>query len=86
MNGFSFYVQDQTRRGLLAASGNAFDIVSYSNLYWAGQGNPNYPTDAQRNAWATSIYNIFLPAGTAAATAAQTAALQMFPFYNGIKK
>ena len=85
MNGFAFFVQESTRRALLQASGNAFDIVGYSNLFWAAQGNPNYPTDAQRDAWAQSIYNLFLPAGVPAATAAQQAALNMFEFYNGLK-
>ncbi|HEU5166947.1 MAG TPA: TonB-dependent receptor, partial [Chitinophagaceae bacterium] len=86
MDAFSFYVQDQIRRGLLSATGNLFDIVNYSNAYWAANGNPVYPTNAQRDTWAQSIYNLILPLGGAtAAGAAQAAALQMFPFYNGKK-
>jgi len=78
MNGFAFFVQESTRRALLQASGGAFDIVTFSNLYWASQGNPSYPTDAQRNAWAALIGTFLGPQG-------QAAALQMFPFYNGLK-
>lgn len=78
MNGFAFFVQESTRRALLQASGGLFDIVAYSNAYWGAQGNPNYPSDAQRNAWAASIGGILGPQG-------QAAALQMFPFYNGLK-
>jgi outer membrane receptor protein involved in Fe transport len=78
MEGFAFFVQESTRRALLAASGGLFDIVAYSNAFWGAQGNPNYPTDAQRNAWAASIGAILGPQG-------QAAALNMFPFYNGLK-
>jgi outer membrane receptor protein involved in Fe transport len=78
MDAFSYFVQDQTRRGLLAASGGLFDIVAFSTAYWAGQGNPVYPSDAQRNAWAAAIGGIVGPQG-------QAAALQMWPFYNGLK-
>ncbi len=93
MDGFAFFVQDQTRRTILNNTGGLFDVVSYSNLFWAGAGNPVYPTTGQRDAWGTSIYNlIFAALGGAAnpqaapsATAIQNASLQMFPFYNGLK-
>ncbi|HEY6062360.1 MAG TPA: carboxypeptidase-like regulatory domain-containing protein, partial [Chitinophagaceae bacterium] len=78
MDAFSYYVQDQTRRALLAASGGAFDIVTFSTAYWNAQGNPVYPTTSQRDAWAATIGGILGPQG-------QAAALQMWPFYNGLK-
>ncbi|MBC7874487.1 MAG: carboxypeptidase-like regulatory domain-containing protein [Ferruginibacter sp.] len=48
MDAFSFFVQDQTRRGLLGASGGQIDVVSLLNSYYAAIGNPKYPTNAQR--------------------------------------
>jgi outer membrane receptor protein involved in Fe transport len=93
MDAFSYYVQDLTRRALLTATANQFDIVNYSNAYWGAQGNPMFPTNTQRDTWAQSIYTLIYtalggaanPAADPSATAARTAALQMFPFYNGRK-
>jgi outer membrane receptor protein involved in Fe transport len=85
MNGFSFYVQDKTRRGILAGSGGTIDIVSLLNTYYTAIGNPQYPTNAQIAGFYT--FNGF-PAQLQ--TALQSAAImtptnQMMPFYIGLK-
>ncbi len=83
MNGFAFYVQDQTRRGLLAATGQ--DVVNLLNLYFGAIGNPQYPTDVERDGFFS------FPGFPAPLLAAlnlppiKGPILQMFPFYNGIK-
>ena len=85
MNGFSYYVQDQIRRGVLGATGNQIDLVALQNIYYGAIGNPVYPTPAQVAGFST--FAGFPPAVQGAlqspAIAAQTAA--MFPFYNGYK-
>jgi outer membrane receptor protein involved in Fe transport len=78
MNGFAFFVQESTRRGLLQASGGLFDIVAFSNAFFAARGNPAYPTTADTTAWLATIQGILGPAG-------KKAAKDMFPFYNGLK-
>jgi len=47
MDGFSYFVQDQTRRALLAGIGQ--DVVNLLNAYYGAIGNPAYPTNAQRD-------------------------------------
>ena len=83
MNGFSFYVQDQTRRGLLAGTGQ--DVVGLLNAYYGAIGNPAFPTNAQRDGFYTFpgfpaplLFALNLPQVKGPID-------QMFPFYNGIK-
>ena len=79
MNGFSFYVQDQTRRGILAQTGGTYDVVNAANAYFTSIGNPIYPSNAQIQGFFTSPY---FPAALAPAIPAVT---NMMPFYNGLK-
>ena len=84
MDGFSYYVQDQIRRGILAATGNQIDLVKLSNIYYGAIGNPGLSdqytnsTDFPLSRIPSSVQALQSPA-----IAAQTAA--MFPFYNGYK-
>ena len=85
MNGFSFLLQDQTRRGILAGSGGTIDVVSLLNSYFGAIGNPVYPTNAQIAGFYT--FPGFPPALQAAL---QSAAISgpvnsMIPFYIGLK-
>lgn len=85
MAGFAFLVQDQTRRGLLAATGGALDAVTLLNLYYNAIGNPAYPTNAQRDGFYT-----FAPFGGVVLATINNPAIKaqidnMFPFYNGFK-
>jgi outer membrane receptor protein involved in Fe transport len=83
MNGFAFYVQDQTRRALLAGTGQ--DVVNLLNAYYAAIGNPAYPTNAQRDGFFSFAG---FPAPLLAALnlpQVRTPIETMFPFYNGIK-
>jgi outer membrane receptor protein involved in Fe transport len=85
MAGFSFFVQDQTRRSLLSASGGSIDVVSLLNSYYGAIGNPIYPTDAQRNGFYTFAG---FPAPVLAFLnnpAVKPNIDNMFPFYNGFK-
>lgn len=77
MNGFSYFVQDQTRRSILAATGGAFDVVSAANAYFTAIGNPAYPTNTQISTFIGGLG--FL------GTAGQTAVQQMMPFYIGLR-
>lgn len=74
MNGFAYFIQDQTRRGILAATGGLLDVVNAANAYFTAIGNPQYPTNAQI---ATFIGG--LPSGT------QANVQQMMPFYIGLR-
>ncbi len=74
MNGFAYFVQDQTRRGILAATGGLLDVVNAANAYFTAIGNPQYPTNAQI---ATFIGG--LPSGV------QANVQQMMPFYIGLR-
>jgi len=85
MAGFAFLVQDQTRRGLLAATGGALDAVSLLNVYYNSICNPAYPTNAQRDGFYT-----FAPFGGVVLATINNPAIKaqidnMFPFYNGFK-
>ncbi len=84
MAGFSYFIQDQSRRGLLAASGGLFDAVLAANAYFGVPGNPlfpgvigmnQYPTDAQINGFINAIPAPFRPTVT-----------QMMPFYIGLNR
>ena len=84
MAGFSYFVQDQTRRGLLAASGGAFDAVTAANGYFGVPGNPlfpgvigmnPYPTDAQIATFIAAIPAPFRPS-----------VQSMMPFYIGLNR
>jgi outer membrane receptor protein involved in Fe transport len=74
MDGFAFFVQDQTRRSILNATGGLLDVVNSANAYFNAIGNPAYPTDAQIGAFVGA-----LPGPT------QAAVLQMMPFYIGLR-
>src|SRR4029077_18753163 len=88
MNGFSYYVQDQTRRGIIQATTpivpGGVDVVNLLNSYYAAIGNPYYPTNAQRDGFYT-----FAPFGPLLGVInnPQIKPLidNMFPFYNGLK-
>ncbi len=81
MNGFSYFVQDQTRRSILAATApiipGGFDVVNAANAYFTAIGNPQYPTNAQIATFITSL----APFGPSAQAAVQ----QMMPFYIGLR-
>ncbi len=85
MDAFSFYVQDQTRRGVLNATGGALDVVSLMNIYYGAIGNPKYPTNAQRDGFYTFAPFGALVLGTINNPALKPMIDQMFPFYNGYK-
>ncbi|HRG22935.1 MAG TPA: TonB-dependent receptor [Chitinophagaceae bacterium] len=87
MAGFSFFVQDQTRRSILGATGGAFDVVNAANAYFGVPGNASlpgaigmnpYPTNAQIGAFINGLS--FLGA------AGQTAVQNMMPFYIGMNR
>ncbi len=87
MAGFSFFVQDQTRRSILGATGGLFDVVNAANAYFGVPGNASlpgaigmnpYPTNAQIGAFINGLS--FLGA------AGQTAVQQMMPFYIGMNR
>lgn len=82
MDGFAFYVQDQTRRGILAQTGGAFDVINNPLLgataYFNAIGNPAYPTNAQLQ----NYYNLLTANGLGAAV---PTVQQMMPFYIGLK-
>lgn len=77
MNGFAYFVQDQTRRNILALSGGTVDVVNVANAYFNAIGNPAYPSNAQIGTLISSL------AGLGAA--GQTAVQNMMPFYIGLK-
>ncbi len=85
MNGFSYFVQDQTRRGILAATGNAIDVVSLLNSYYAAIGNPAYPTNAQRDGFYTFAGFPAIVIGTINNPGIKPLIDNMFSFYNGLK-
>lgn len=85
LDAFSYFFQDQTRRGILANTGNQIDVVNLLNIYYNAIGNPVYPTNAQRDGFYT-----FAPFGAQVLGAINNPALkpsidQMFPAYNGLK-
>jgi outer membrane receptor protein involved in Fe transport len=85
MDAYSFFVQDQTRRGVLAATGGALDVVTLLNGYYGAIGNPKYPTNAQRDGFYTFPGFSPLVLGTINNPAIKANIDNMFPFYNGFK-
>ena len=85
MDGFSYYVQDLTRRGILSATGNQIDVVNLLNAYYGAIGNPKYPTNSQRDGFYT--FPGFPPQVLAVINnpAIKPNIDNMFPFYNGRK-
>lgn len=85
MDGFSYAVQDQIRRAVLAATFNQVDLVALQNAYYGAIGNPVYPTNTQIAGFST--FAGFPPALQAVLQSPQIVAAtsQMFPFYNGFK-
>ncbi|HMU46990.1 MAG TPA: carboxypeptidase-like regulatory domain-containing protein [Chitinophagaceae bacterium] len=94
MNGFAYYVQDATRRNILAASGGLLDVINNpfigANAYFGVPGsatqpgvigmNP-YPTNTQISNWITTIATAgSLPPPAVAALQ------QMMPFYIGLNR
>ena len=85
MDAYSLFVQDQTRRGILANTGNAIDVVSLLNAYYGAIGNPKYPTDAQRNGFYTFAGFPAQVIGAINNPALKPSIDNMFAFYNGYK-
>ena len=85
MDAYSFFVQDQTRRGILANTGGTIDVVNLLNAYYGAIGNPKYPTEAQR----LGFYSFagFPPQviGAINNPALKPNIDNMFAFYNGLK-
>jgi len=94
MNGFAYFVQDQTRRSILAGSGGLLDVINNpfigANAYFGVPGSVTqpgvigmtpYPTNAQISNWITMIAT----AGSLPAPAV-TALQQMMPFYIGLNR
>ena len=85
MAGFSYYVQDQTRRTILAQSGGSLDVVSLLNVYMGAIGNPQSPTNAQLAGFYTFAgFPAFVQAALQSAPVS-TAVNNMLPFYVGLK-
>jgi len=92
MDAYSYFVQDQTRRGILAATGGGVDVVSLLNSYYGAIGNPKYPTDAQRDGFYTFPLWATIPVAPGLnlqqllnSPTVKPSIVNMFPFYNGFK-
>lgn len=83
MAGFSYFVQDQTRRAILAGGGP--DVVTLANSYFGVPGNPLFPGAIGMNPYPTNAqigtFLGFFPPGPS-----QTAVQQMLPFYIGLNR
>jgi outer membrane receptor protein involved in Fe transport len=83
MDAFSYFVQDQTRRGVLAASGGLLDIINNpfigANSYFTAIGNPQYPSNTQIGNWINLLIANGLPASAAPNVQ------NMMPFYIGLR-
>ena len=83
MDAFSYFVQDQTRRGILAGSGGLLDIINNpfigANAYFTAIGNPKYPSTTQITNWINLLVANGLPAS------AVPNVQNMMPFYNGLR-
>ncbi|HEX4876567.1 MAG TPA: TonB-dependent receptor [Chitinophagaceae bacterium] len=83
MNGFAYFVQDQTRRGVLAGSGGLLDIINNpfigANAYFTAIGNPAYPTNTQIANWINLLVSNGLP------SSAVPNVQNMMPFYIGLR-
>jgi outer membrane receptor protein involved in Fe transport len=85
MVSFAQLVQNQTRAGILSATGNQVDVVSLLNTYYNAIGNPIYPSNAQ-----VAGFYTFAPFGSTLLAILNNPAIKpnidnMFPFYNGLK-
>lgn len=94
MNGFAYFVQDQTRRSILAGSGGLLDVINHpligANAYFGVPGDPTrpgvigmnpYPTNTQISNWITTVATAgMLPPPAVAALQ------QMMPFYIGLNR
>ncbi len=88
MAGFSYFVQDKTRRTIIANTASlvpgGVDVVGLLNTYYAAIGNPVYPTNTQ-----VAGFYTFAPFGALLGVinnpAIKPAIDNMFPFYNGLK-
>ncbi len=79
------FAQLATATASTGITGSPTALTSLANAYFAGQGNPQYPTNAQ---YAGAINFIISQLGplTPQQIAAVTAGIQQFlPFYNGLK-
>ena len=85
MDAYSFFVQDQTRRGVLANTGGLIDVVSLMNIYYNAIGNPKYPTNAQRDGFYTFAGFPAQVIGAINNPLLKPSIDNMFPFYNGLK-
>ncbi len=85
MDAFSYFVQDQSRRGLLAASGGGIDVVNLLNAYYGAIGNPKYPSNAQRDGFFTFPGFPAQVLGFLNNPGVKPTIDNMFPFYNGFK-
>ena len=82
MDAFSFYV---TRLASTGITGNASVLQSLADGYFAGQGNPVYPTNAQYGGFIGFVITT-LGVPPASQAAVSTVLQQQFlPFYNGRK-
>jgi outer membrane receptor protein involved in Fe transport len=83
MDAFSYFVQDQTRRGVLAGSGGLLDIINNpfigANSYFTAIGNPQYPSGTQITNWINLLVANGLPAS------AVPNVQNMMPFYIGLR-
>lgn len=87
MAGFSFFVQDQTRRTLLGATGGAFDVVNAANAYFGVPGNPSFPGAIGMNPYPTNAQiATFINGLSFLGAAGQTAVQNMMPFYIGMNR
>ena len=87
MNGFSYFVQDQTRRSILGATGGAFDVVNAANSYFGVPGNPTFPGAIGMNPYPTNTQiATFINGLSFLGAAGQAAVQQMMPFYIGMNR
>ncbi len=87
MAGFSFFVQDQTRRSILGATGGAFDVVNAANAYFGVPGNASLPGAIGMNPYpSTAQIGAFINGLSFLGAAGQAAVQQMMPFYIGMNR
>lgn len=83
MDAFSLFVTRLTSSGI---TGSPTALTSLANGYFASQGNPVYPTNAQYGGAVAFILSQLGPLTPAQQGAISTALQQQFlPFYNGLK-
>ncbi len=87
MNGFSYFVQDQTRRSILGATGGLFDVVNAANSYFGVPGNPSLPGAIGMNPYPTNAQiGTFISGLSFLGPTGQAAVQQMMPFYIGMNR